>query len=205
MSLLSRLHSWLRPLRRKPLASPRRLLIEELERRELLSSTPLLLDFGTSTSPVADGYTGFPLLTYSAARGYGWTSLTAMGAQDNGRADALTRDNHFGRSTGTFRADLDPGTYQVTVVLGDGQRAENDLELWAQGQRVAAGLATAAGQFLRATFTARVNSNGYLNLQITDRSATDRFFAVAGLEVVPASVTPSLSVGDTSVTEGNSG
>src|SRR5947209_4360226 len=137
MSLLSRLRSWLRPRREAPDSSRRHLRVEELEQRELLAGTSLLLDFGTSTSPTAGGYTGFPLLAYSTARGYGWTSLTAMGARDNGGADALTRDNHYGRSTGTFRADLDPGTYRVTVVLGDGQRAENDLEVWAQGQRMA--------------------------------------------------------------------
>src|SRR5262249_50227600 len=103
MSLLSRLHSWFRPCRKPPASSRRRLLIEELEARELLSATSLLLDFGTASSPAADGYTAFPLLAYSAARGYGWTSLTALSAQDNGGADALTRDNHSGRSTGTFR------------------------------------------------------------------------------------------------------
>ena len=91
MSLLSRLRSWLLPRREKCRLLPQRLLVEELERRELLSASSLLLDFGTSDSPVEDGYTGFPLLAYSAARGYGWTSLTAMGARDNGGADALTR------------------------------------------------------------------------------------------------------------------
>jgi hypothetical protein len=207
MSLLSRLRSWFRPCRKAGASSRGRLLVEELERRELLAATSLLLDFGTSTSPAAAGYTPFPLLAYSAARGYGWTNITGMGARDNGGADALTRDNHYGQTSGTFRADLAPGSYRVSLLLGDGQRAENDLEVWAQGQRKASGLSSAAGQFLAETFTAQVGSSGTLTLQITDRSPSglDRFFAVAGLTVVPASSTPTLSIGDATVTEGNSG
>ena len=49
-----------RLLDRQPRKRPtvrRRLEIERLEGRELLSTTPLLLDFGTSTSPVEAGYT----------------------------------------------------------------------------------------------------------------------------------------------------
>src|SRR4051794_13121462 len=50
--------------------------VELLENRHLLSSsapTPIRFDFGTSSSPVAEGATRVLPVAYTSQRGYGWS------------------------------------------------------------------------------------------------------------------------------------
>lgn len=78
-------------------------------------------DFGTATSPVAEGYTRVSESTiYSAESGFGLNKK--IGSRDRSFADPLLRD--FVLDTGsaknyTFRANLPNGTYQVKVGAGD--------------------------------------------------------------------------------------
>src|SRR6516225_365867 len=121
MSGLSSHFSWLRRSgRRRPPATLRSLMVEELESRRLLSGpgVPLHLDFGTADSPVAPGYVGVPLVAYNSTLGYGWASTAGLGALDRHTADPLTTDFHYG-SNGTFLVNLANGAYDVTPILGD--------------------------------------------------------------------------------------
>jgi hypothetical protein len=50
-------------------------------------------DFGTSTSPVASGYTQVsPVTSYSVLTGYGWSSTAGLDSRDRGTPDDLKRD-----------------------------------------------------------------------------------------------------------------
>src|SRR4051812_7986631 len=99
--------------------------LETLEGRRLLSvSTDLKLDFGTSGSPVASGWTRASAELYDPTRGYGWTSYSGsptVQAFDRGTADPLTRDGVAGivGRDAYYWVDLPNGTYDVTATLGD--------------------------------------------------------------------------------------
>jgi fibronectin type 3 domain-containing protein len=145
-----------------------------LESRQLLSTNltlPLRFDFGTSTSPVAPGHTGVPLVAYSARRGYGWQSLTGLSAIDRGTANPLTRDLDLGRDN-TFLVDLPNGTYDITAWLGDPKYARDQVAIWGEGNEVASGLTTAAGEVVQPTFRVAV-TDGQLTLRFADQGGSD--------------------------------
>src|SRR5262249_43394047 len=196
--MFSRMRSWLRPTMNRTarrIASPQLPAVEFLEQREVLS-TALHFDFGTASSPVAPGYTGVSLTSYSAARGYGWASLTGLSAVNRNSADALTRDFITG-SDATFLADLPSGTYDVMPILGDAKAAHDGMSLWAEGTQLASGLSTAAGQYLRPSYRVQV-ADGQLNLRVADLGGPTRKFAIDGLDVVyvpgPDTTPPTVSL-----------
>jgi hypothetical protein len=126
-------------------------------------------DFGPPGSPVAAGSVGVGLDLYTPARGYGWAGVEGLGVLDEGMpADPATRDLIYGRD-GTFLVDLPNGTYTVTATIGHASFSHDDISIWAQGILVADGLKTAAGEFLRPSFSAAVTT-GQLTLRIADRS-----------------------------------
>ncbi len=81
-----------------------------------------LFDFGTATSPVADGYTPVhPGTAYTAEQGYGLASGTPTSRDRTGSttpADPLAND-WVGGGTWEFLVDLPNGAYDVTVSSGD--------------------------------------------------------------------------------------
>ncbi|HXG12418.1 MAG TPA: PKD domain-containing protein, partial [Gemmataceae bacterium] len=184
------LRSWLNrpaPANRRPRKSARPpVAIEQLEERQLLATAltaPLLFDFGTDTSPVADGAVGVPLVKYSSARGYGWKSLPGLTAVDRLTSDPLTCDFHRGRN-GTFVVDLPNGSYQVTAILGDPFSLLDRVNLTVEGQMVAARLFANVGGTVRATFQADV-TDGRLDLQIADKGGSNPYFSLAALNISP--------------------
>ena len=126
-------------------------------------------DFGTSSSPVAKGYTGVTGQDfYEAARGYGWESTAREGfttetpgwdkktpSQEVGRgitleapllynqfANPLSRDGVRGKRPMTFRVDLPNDQYRVSVLVGDLTESLGSLWLDANGRTVARNLST---------------------------------------------------------------
>jgi hypothetical protein len=163
-----------------------RLKVEELEPRTLpatVLTAPLHFDFGTSTSPVATGYTGVSLTAYTASLGYGWQSLSGLNAVDRGTSDPLTTDFIKGH-TATFLVNLPNGTYDITPTLGDAL-ATRDVVLQAEGQPLVTGLATAAGQFLHPTFRVQVKG-GQLSVQLTCPGLSGSSFAWDALDITAA-------------------
>jgi Metallo-peptidase family M12B Reprolysin-like/Calx-beta domain len=74
------------------------------------------IDFGTATSPVQAGASGFSTNGYSAAVGMGWTTGLVY-SREMTIGDDLTRDLVFaGRAE--FRVDLPNGNYQVQAIFG---------------------------------------------------------------------------------------
>src|SRR5262249_29424127 len=80
------------------------------ERLETRLTPALPPDFGTATSPVAPGYTGFAPALYSPSVGYGWNTLSGITTFNRAATDPLTRDGHFGTNQ-TFLVDLPNGNY----------------------------------------------------------------------------------------------
>src|SRR5262245_58987447 len=104
MSILAKLQSWFRnrPAKMRKPARRSQLLLEQLERREVMSGTTFHLDLGTSISPVASGYQHVSRVKYTAARGFGWETTKGLEAVNRGPvADTLVRDFHRGAG-GTF-------------------------------------------------------------------------------------------------------
>jgi PKD repeat protein len=179
--------------------------IEPLEKRELLATTlaaPLHFDFGTTTSPVASGYTGVSLVAYSPTLGFGWQSLTGLSAVNRSTADALTSDLVRGTDD-TFLVNLANGTYDVTPTMGDTRYARDQISIYGQGQLLASGLSSSAGQFISPTYQVQVN-NGQLELRFVDSGGTTPRWALNGLDIVADSSSTGSSGGGSSSTGGSS-
>src|SRR5262249_24434160 len=145
--IVLQLGRWVRatrnPMRR---SAQRRLVLEQLEARELLSATNLVdasvpattgnFDFGTRSSPVGVGDTQVtPATVYSPGQGYGW-SAGSIFAMDRGGADPVNRDFNV-TTDGTFVVDVVNGTYSVAVTLGDlGPYAHDQVGVFLQGTQV---------------------------------------------------------------------
>ncbi len=87
-------------------------------------------DFGSSSSPVADGYTRVTHTTlYGGGATYGLSDQVAV--RDRGAPDDLRRDFIVG--TTTFSTDVPDGDYWVTVTSGD-QIAPNHTDLAIEGE-----------------------------------------------------------------------
>jgi VCBS repeat-containing protein len=168
-------------------AKRRRLLFQELEGRQMLTS--YLFDLNHSASPAAAGYTGvLPTTTYSAALGYGWiTPLVSTGSSNAGAFDRgalsgtahsdLLRDGHWAGWNDQFQVDLLAGVqYEVTMTFGDGSFARDQIHVTVpsgygsiiSGASQVTGVATAAGSFTSRTFTVEPGAAGQLRLQLSD-------------------------------------
>jgi PKD repeat protein len=170
-------HKWLNCQRVQP-------QIEELERRELLAASlaaPLHFDFRTNTALVAAGHTGAALTAYTPTLGYGWQSLTGLTAISPDPAADATRGFVRG-SDGTFLVDLANGTYNVTPTLGDPASACNQMALYGQGELLASGLTTGAGQFVRPTYQVQV-TDGQLELRFVDGGGLTPGFSLDALDI----------------------
>jgi PKD repeat protein len=152
-----------------------------LERRELLSGTgPYYFDFGTSSSPVASGYTKVTESTqFSAASGYGWQS-GSIASRDRGTPAAPDRDFDY-TSNGNFAVNLANGTYDVTLISGDSGYAHSNEGFFLQGTQVAT-IATKAGQFATNTYQATVK-NGQLVLGLQSVNGPNNSVVINAMQI----------------------
>jgi hypothetical protein len=137
-------------------------------------------DFGTSSSPVAAGYTRVTDNTnFSTSLGYGWVSGIVK-SRDRGTSDPLTRD--FNYTTGaTFGVNLPNGTYKVTLTSGDATAAHDQEAIYLEGNQVDL-IGTAAGQFVVRTYTVTV-SDGQLTLRLKDLGGSDKDAVINALTI----------------------
>ncbi|HEX8993046.1 MAG TPA: NBR1-Ig-like domain-containing protein [Anaerolineales bacterium] len=145
-------------------------------------------DFGTTTSPVAVGYTRVTESTAYTAGGFGWTDTSTLESRDRGGPDDLKRDFVMSSSAArTFKVDLPNKTYTVVVTQGDANFAHDKMVVKANGTTVLSNVTTAAGSFAVNSFTATV-SNGSLSLEFSDAGGSDPTWVVNG--VLISNVTP---------------
>lgn len=123
------------PNRRKKLK--RRMLLETLDRRELMAADvglygSVTFDFGTDQSPVELGSVQMSnAIRYSSERGYGL--LSEANAVDRGQADDLNRDFVAAKKI-SFRFDVPNGLYQVEPGLGDRTRLRDRIQVAINGE-----------------------------------------------------------------------
>ncbi|MEX2561259.1 MAG: choice-of-anchor Q domain-containing protein, partial [Pirellulales bacterium] len=143
---------------------------------------PWRFDFGTAGSPVASGFTQVTKATsYSAELGYGWQQ-GSVAHRDRESAHPLTRDFNYTRSA-VFGVDLEPGTYSVTVTLGDAAVAHDQMGVFLEGTQVGS-VNTAAGQFKTLTLQVDV-VDGQLTLGLKDLGGEDLHVIINAFEIAP--------------------
>ncbi|WP_416147562.1 hypothetical protein ACM26V_15145 [Salipaludibacillus sp. HK11] len=104
-------------------------------------------DFGTESSPVAEGYTKVSELTeYSSEKGFGLELVRAGDSRDQNDPSDLLRD--FVLASGnTFKVDVPNGEYEVLIVTGS-QFDNNRTSYSLQGDEVKGGDRSGAGEFI---------------------------------------------------------
>lgn len=99
--------------------------------KEMLLLSAHRYDFGPAAA--APGYKAVTSqIEYSAELGYGWTKAPQHN-RDRGGPDPLRRDMVFSRTPATFRVDLEPGIYKLTLVMGDMQYGDHVLHATING------------------------------------------------------------------------
>ncbi|BDG36133.1 rhamnogalacturonan lyase family protein [Saccharococcus caldoxylosilyticus] len=151
-------------------------------------------DFGSSTSPVATGYTQVTnTMIYNSERGYGLDK--AVSFRDRGAPDDLRRDFINGPSY-TFSVDVPNGEYYVNVISGD-NIASNKTSFTIEGQSLGT-LSSSSGNFAEKGTIVAVQ-DGQLNVGIGGDgrvNAIEIFPMVTptGLTVVEKNLYPNPSV-----------
>ena len=180
--------------------SPR---VERLESRYAMdaSFTTAKFDFGTPSSPLESGYTRVTHSTvFTPAAGYGW-SAGAISSFDRATGTALTRDFNY-MPDGTFSVNVPNGRYQVKAILGDlGSYAHDQVGVYIEGT-LKDTVSTAARQIVNRSYEVDV-ADQQLTFRLRDLGGSDRNAVIEALEL--NLLTPTLSVRDATVTEGNSG
>jgi len=152
------------------------LIIEEYTMRKF--------DFGSETSPVAQGYTRItPSTAYSQPIGYGWVSTSNLQSRDRGLPDDLRRDFVFSSSNGTFRVDVQNGKYVVMLLVGDQYYRHDNIKFFAEGAFMVE-VTVDAGKFVQKSFVVSV-ADGSLELNIYDSGGTDPNWVINALIVEP--------------------
>jgi fibronectin type 3 domain-containing protein len=147
---------------------------------EIMPRSQPRYDFGTTTSPVAQGYQQVtPATTYASWRGYGWTAGT-LSSRDRATTDDLQRDFVFGTQA-EFAVDMLDGYYDVLVTMGDATAAHDAMAVMLEGNLVDT-VSSAAGEVMTRTYRVRVTS-GQLNLALADQGGRDANVVINGLEI----------------------
>jgi hypothetical protein len=150
-------------------------------------------DFGTSGSPVMNGYTKVTESTaYSSSTGYGWTDTSTLESRDRSGPDDVKRDFVMSSSAArTFKVDLANKTYTVNVLQGDMSYPHDNMVVKANGTTVLPDVDTATGSFAYNSFQVTVTS-GSLSLEFSDAGGSDPTWVVNAVvisNVVPTSGT----------------
>ena len=138
-------------------------------------------DFGTANSPVATGFTRVTSTTqFSQSQGFGWSAGTIGETDRGGSASDVNRDFNS-TADGTFSVNVQNGTYQVTLTIGDAAATRDKMQVYLEGDRVENNLTTQAGTFLRRTYSVRV-TDGQLTLRLKDLGGQSPTAVINALE-----------------------
>ncbi len=177
--------------------------LECLESRYAMdaSFTTAKFDFGTATSPLESGYTRVTERTaFNPTTGFGWTSGSISGV-DRATGTALTRDFNY-TPDGTFVVNVPNGRYQVKATLGDlGSYAHDQVGIYLESVLVDT-VSTAARQVVNRGYEVNVTDQ-QLTMRLRDLGGSDRNGVIAALEI--SLQTPTLSVNDARIAEGDAG
>ena len=158
---------------------------------------PLQLQFpynldqpGPASSPLQPGYVGVSQ-SHSFDGNYGWQSAVNSFERDASLLQApaagvpdfrdLLQAGQYGFGSGTFEATLAPGSYMVTLTVGDAQGNPSGMTATANGTPVTftlgdgsstSTLSAPFGQFLTASFPVSVSSSDLLSLTVEGAGGT---------------------------------
>ncbi|WP_412095984.1 hypothetical protein [Bacillus sp. PS06] len=146
----------------------------------------LKFDFGSETSPVAQGYQQVAnTLVYSSEKGYGLSARVDF--RDRGKPDELLRD--FVLAAGQeFKVDVPNGDYLVKIQAGDAD-AFNRTSFTIEGTSYGS-ISSSAGSFAELSPSVTV-TDGQLNVAIGDNGR------INSLELIPMVAPEGLDVSDT--------
>lgn len=140
-------------------------------------------DFGTNSSPLLTGNTKVThTTTYNAAQGYGWQS-GSVDSRDRGAlsgTNAQTRDLNF-TNEAVFAVDVQNGSYEVTVILGDAEYAHDQMGVFFENTQYDS-VTTGLKQVVSRTFTVNV-ADGQLSLKLKDLGGIDPNVCIQGLTI----------------------
>ena len=144
------------------------------------------IDFGTSSSPVAAGYTR---VTSSS-----WTNLNAGGDTDRATGSDLERDLVWMKDGTYTLTGVTPGTYDVTLYIGDldpSKPLRDNNDVYLQGVLVDNDLDTPSGTMLTRLYTGIVvDVSGELTLRTVGLGGSNDYVLVAGMDVASAGAPP---------------
>ncbi|WP_100405683.1 rhamnogalacturonan lyase family protein [Bacillus solitudinis] len=144
---------------------------------------PLKFDFGSASSPVADGYLSVSnTMIYDEERGYGLNK--AVAERNRGGPDALRRDFTLDGNY-EFMVDLPNGDYFVRLIAGD-DIAFNRTGFTVEGENKG-NISSQAGEYAELTTMTSV-LDGQLNIAMSENGR------VNGLEIIPMSEITTLEV-----------
>lgn len=151
-------------------------------------SMNLMFDFGSETSPVADGYLQVAeTLIYDEEIGYGFDK--EVGFRDRGEPDDLLRDFALAGEA-EFMVDLPNGDYFVRIIAGD-EIAFSRTSFIIEGEDYGS-ISSQAGEY--AVFTENIKVlDDQLNIEIGDNGR------INGLEIIPMSEISSLELKEVSL------
>ena len=119
-----------------------------------------------------------PVVAYSAARGWGWSTSSGIGAIDRRVGDAavpaVTRDFHYGRDN-TFRVNVANGVYDIVLQLGDSAARRDQINVDLEGSRVASGLDTPRCRSLRRNYCTLTSEQTSRAVSFSTRPIGQRF------------------------------
>ncbi|MEK3886816.1 rhamnogalacturonan lyase family protein [Bacillus sp. FSL K6-3431] len=160
----------------------------QVKAEEAIVSNNLKFDFGSSTSPVAEGYTQVTnTMIYSEDRGFGINKSIAN--RDRGNPDDLRRDFVIDGNY-EFKVDVPNGEYLVKILAGD-EIAFNRSSFSIEGVSYGS-ISSSTGNYAELSPNVVV-SDGQLNVLIGDNGR------INALEVIPMIAPEGLELVDTSV------
>jgi len=130
-------------------------------------------DFGTTTSPLFNGYSR---ISEATTQGYArWSNNSGVRSVDRGGSqNALNRDFVYSNQAKTFSQEIANGTYEVAVNLFDANYLHDNMQVRAEGQVKLSNqtFGASAGNDTR-TFNVTV-TDGQLDLEFSDQGGNDR-------------------------------
>ena len=151
-----------------------------------LTKCSLLLDAGSPTSPVAEGYQRLsPDTTWDAARGYGWVGTPPESRDRGSGEDELKRDFNAGIPPTTLRITVPAGSQEVHVLVGDGLYPSSPTIITVDGKEVARSATLSAHEFTWLTFTVDAGTAGR-TVDLVFSSTGGQYWHMNALTVSPS-------------------
>ncbi len=151
-------------------------------------------DFGTSISPVANGYVRATASLFNPNLGFGWQNdAISLSAVDRVIGTPLTRDLVL-LNRGTFEAKVPSGQYTVSIRYGDLVARHDLMGVFIEGT-YQGNVSTKNGQTVSVDYNVSV-ADGGLTVYFVDLGGGDEFVAVISLDIngsgagSPAGATP---------------